>query len=150
VDTLYIASPLKFESNHAYLTQIESIARECGFECWMPHKDAGLLSDEDLRDAGRVRVRSVLLKDLDAFRICSGAVFVLDGCPAGTLMEAGYACHLKRSLRREFLLVGIYSSLRGLHGLDPMVQFCFQEFGELVTSLAELRGALLKHKLPNS
>ncbi len=138
----YIAGPLKFESTRTYLDKIEEIVARNGFATWSPYKDAGILSSEDLKRPEKVK--AVLEKDIAAFHECDGAIFLLDGYHVGTMFELGYAYYLARNIRKDFILIGIYTTVRGKESLDSMIKFCFQDVGLVVTSLSEVEEYLVK------
>jgi len=138
----YIAGPLKFESSRMFLDKIEEIVRKYGFDTWSPYKDAGLLSDKDLRDPQRVK--EVLEKDIQAFDECDGAIFFLDGEHSGTIFELGYAYYIARK-KSDFPLIGVYTTIRGVEALDSMIRFCFEK-GRIVTSLSELEKVVADFK----
>jgi nucleoside 2-deoxyribosyltransferase len=139
----YIAGPLKFESTRMYLDQIENLVLELDFNTWTPYKDAGILTNKDLKNPEKVK--KVLEQDIVAFQECDGAIFLLDGYHTGTIFELGYAYYFARNIRPEFILIGIYTTIRGQETLDSMVRFAFQDVkrGYLVTSLQELKKILL-------
>jgi len=137
----YIAGPLKFESARIYLDQIENILRKNGFDIWSPYKDAGILSNEDLKDVNKVK--KVLERDIIAFHECDGAIFFLDGYHTGTIFELGYAYYFARNVKKDFILIGIYTTVRGKHSLDSMIKFCFEDKGVIVTSLSELEKVIV-------
>jgi nucleoside 2-deoxyribosyltransferase len=136
----YIAGPLKFESTRKYLDAIEETARKSGFATWSPYKDAGILTNEDLKDPEKVK--TVLEKDIEAFHECDGAIFLLDGYHVGTIFELGYAYYFAKNIKRDFILIGVYTTVRGKENLDSMIKFCFQDKGTVVTSLSELEELL--------
>ena len=140
----FIAGPLKFESTRFYLDRIEEIARKNGFQTWSPYRDAGILSEEDLKNPQKIK--EVLEKDIIAFDECNGAIFLLDGEHIGTIFELGYAYYIARNKRKDFLLIGVFSNIRGKEALDSMVKFCFEEKGVIVSSLSELENFLIKFK----
>jgi nucleoside 2-deoxyribosyltransferase len=132
----YIAGPLKFESTRIYLDKIEEILIKNGFGAWSPYKDAGILTGEDLKNPEKVK--AVLEKDIIAFHECDGAIFLLDGYYVGTIFELGYAYYLAKNVRKSFILIGVYTTVRGKETLDSMIKFCFEDVGLIVTSLSEL------------
>jgi hypothetical protein len=142
---LYIAGPLRFESNRSYLSAIEQVVLRSGFKTWMPHRDAGFLSEENLRMPQTLQ--GILGKDIAAFHECCGAVFLLDNHSAGTILEFGYAYCLKKEIRKDFIIVGLYSSMRGLSGLDPLLRYCLDDAGFIATSLEDLHQILSKGRL---
>lgn len=132
----YIAGPLKFESTRIYLDKIEEIVKRYGFDTWSPYKNAGILSREDLKNPQKVK--EVLEKDILAFEECDGAIFLLDGEHTGTIFELGYAYSIAKNKRKDFPLIGVYTTVRGKESLDSMIRFCLEEKGLVVTSLSEL------------
>jgi len=141
----YIAGPLKFESTRMYLDKIEETLTRSGFSTWSPYKDAGILSNEDLKSPEKIK--ATLEKDIIAFRDCDGAIFLLDGYHIGTIFELGYAYCLAKNTKKDFILVGIYTTVRGKETLDSMIKFCFEDTGSIVTSLSELEELLIQiHK----
>jgi hypothetical protein len=139
---VYVAGPLQFQSSRVYLERIEAILKRNGFDTWSPYKDSGFLTADDL--SRPEVVARVLGANIAAFEECVGAVFLLDGCSTGTIFELGYAYCLAKNTRRDFVLIGLYSSLRGSEGLDPMVAYALGDVGIVVTSLADLEGKLTR------
>ena len=146
---IYIAGPLKFETTRIILDEIEKLCQDNGFDTWSPYKDAGLLSNDDL-DNPKI-LGKVLDLDIRAFHECSGAIFLLDGLHSGTLFELGYAYYIARNISPNFLLIGLYTSIRKEKGLDSMVKFAFKSLSNayIVFSLKELASLLsdIKEKL---
>jgi len=140
--TFYVAGPLKYESTRTYLDKIEEVLLRNGFSTWSPYKDAGILSNEDLKNPEKIK--TVLEKDIAAFKDCNGAIFFLDGYHVGTIFELGYAYYLTKNAKKDFILIGLYTTIRGVENLDSMIKFCFEDTGSIVTSLSELEDLLLR------
>ena len=140
----YIAGALKYESTRKYLDEIERTTKECGFETWSPYKDAGILSNEDLKDPQKVK--EVLEKDVIAVHECDGAIFLIDGYYTGTIFELGYVYYYTRNVNKDFILIGLYTTVRGKATMDSMIKFCFEDRGVVLSSLDELKEYLLKLK----
>jgi nucleoside 2-deoxyribosyltransferase len=138
----YLAGALKFESVRTYLEKIENILNKKGIAIWSPYKDAGILTNKDLKNPQKVK--EVLEKDIVAFHECDGAIFLLDGYHVGTIFELGYAYYLAKNVKKDFILIGIYTTVRGKNSLDSMIKFCFEDKGIIITSLAELEEIITK------
>ena len=107
----YVAGALKFGSIRIYLDKIENILYKNGFATWSPYKDADVLSNEDLKDATKVKETSE--KDIVAFHECDGAIFLLDGYHIGTAFELGYAYYLARNIKKTLSLLVFILPLEG-------------------------------------
>lgn len=132
----YIAGALKYESTRRYLDEIEKIVKDCGYATWSPYKDAGILSNEDLKNPKKVR--EVLEKDVIAVHECDGAIFLIDGYYTGTIFELGYVYYYARNVKTDFILIGLYTTIRGKSTMDSMIKFCFEDRGIILSSLEEL------------
>lgn len=119
---VYVAGDLIAE---AMRHQIEQMAKEFekdGFEVFLPHRDAGILKEADIRgiEARKKAFGSIFERDIAEIEKADYFVCVLDGLCFGTSLELGYAYALKRLLKRDLTIAGVYTDLRGMDSLDLM------------------------------
>ena len=84
---IYVAGPLFNSHERAYIEQIAGILEKAGYQTFVPHRDAGLLTDfkESMR-------QQIFLTDMQALSNCDGCVALLTGSDhdSGTCAEIGY------------------------------------------------------------
>jgi nucleoside 2-deoxyribosyltransferase len=84
---IYIAGPLFNSHERAYLEQIAAVIERAGYETFLPHRDAGLLTQ--ITPETR---QQIFRADLKALEACDGCVALLTGADhdSGTCGEIGY------------------------------------------------------------
>ena len=84
---IYVAGPLFNTHERAYLEQIAAVLEGAGYQTFLPHRDAGLITEITLD----VRHR-IFQADLDALNACDFCVALLTGADhdSGTCVELGY------------------------------------------------------------
>lgn len=144
----YIGGSTRTASQREFSEKIEKIARELGLETFLPHRDVkipgkegkeqGLLtrSEDYLNPELRKLVFEQNIKPLDE---CDIAIMTLDGLCWGTTIELGYAYCLKTKIKKNMLIVGIYTDPLGLDMLDFIR---YQSCNVVVSSLQEMRAVL--------
>ena len=84
---IYIAGPLFNSHERAYIEQIARIVESAGYKTFVPHRDAGILTEfrEDMRI-------NIFRTDMDALNKAEGCVALLTGADhdSGTCAEIGY------------------------------------------------------------
>ncbi len=84
---IYIAGPLFNSHERAYIEKIAQIVESAGYKTFVPHRDAGILTDfrEDMRI-------NIFRTDMDALNKAEGCVALLTGADhdSGTCAEIGY------------------------------------------------------------
>jgi hypothetical protein len=138
---IYLAGNLMVDSSRIFLEKICSNIEEHGFKVFLPHRDAGLLREEDIQDITSRRELFKPIFDLELAELKSSdyAVFVLDGQCFGTTFEMGCAYTLKQELGLDIVIIGLYTDIRGVTSLD-FIRICCCDF--LVTSEKELLGLI--------
>jgi nucleoside 2-deoxyribosyltransferase len=84
---IYIAGPLFNSHERAYLEQIATILEGAGYWTFLPHRDAGLLTE--FREEMRTQI---FRTDMEALSTCDACVALLTGPDhdSGTCAEIGY------------------------------------------------------------
>lgn len=124
----YIAGPLFNDSERWYVEQVDKIARNLGFDTFLPHRDG-----KELLPANR-DIRDVFELDRDEIDDSDVVIANLDGIAVddGTAWEIGYA------YARGKHIIGIHSDMR-THGRNQFVNLMIQcSLHKLVHSLEEL------------
>lgn len=105
---IYIAGPLFNSHERAYLEQIASALEQAGHTTFLPHRDAGLLTE--ITPENRQRI---FRADLDALDACDLCVALLTGPDhdSGTCAELGYM------YAQDKLCFGITDDIRWLNNL---------------------------------
>lgn len=129
------------DSSRIFLEKICSNFEKQGFKVFLPHRDAGLLREEDFTDVSSRREKFKPIFDLEIAELksCDYAVFVLDGQCFGTTFEMGCAYALKQELGLDIVIIGLYTDIRGITSLD-FIRICACDF--LLTSEDELQGLI--------
>lgn len=134
---VYLAGDLMIESSRHLLEEICSELEKRGFKVFLPHRDAGLMREQDVQDVGsrKKAFEPIFTRDIDEIKQCEYAIFLLDGLCFGTTLELGWTYTLKRELNFKIVIIGLYTDIRGLVSLDFM-RTCSCDF--IVTSVKEL------------
>jgi nucleoside 2-deoxyribosyltransferase len=103
------------------MEEIASELESAKFRVFLPHRDAGLVAENEVRGlaARKKTFTKVFSRDLAELEKATCLVCLLDGLSFGTSLELGYACALRKS-RKHMRVVGLYTDLRGLDSLDLM------------------------------
>ncbi len=84
---IYLAGPLFNSHQRAYMEHITAAVEGAGYRTFLPHRDAGLLTDfrEDMR-------QDIFRTDMQALTTCDACVALLTGADhdSGTCAEIGY------------------------------------------------------------
>lgn len=84
---IYVAGPLFNSHERAYIERIAEILEKAGYQTFVPHRDAGVLTDfkESMRS-------QIFRADMQALSTCDGCVALLTGPDhdSGTCAEIGY------------------------------------------------------------
>jgi nucleoside 2-deoxyribosyltransferase len=132
----YIAGPLFNESERWFDEQIDQIARECGLDTFLPHRDGAgnLKSPED--------ICRIFAEDRDAIDACDMVIANLNGVTTddGTAWEIGYAYAKGKHL------VGVYTDWRLQHKYQVVNLMIECSLHKLARSLDELKEYLVTIK----
>lgn len=136
---VYLAGDLMIDSSRCFLEKICSNLEEQGFEVFLPHRDAGLLREEDFQDVSsrRETFKPIFDREIAELKSCDYAVFLLDGLCFGTTFEMGCVYTLKEELGLHIVIIGLYTDIRGVTSLD-FIRTCSCDF--LVASIEDLLG----------
>ncbi|MEO6060729.1 MAG: nucleoside 2-deoxyribosyltransferase [Thermoflexales bacterium] len=132
---LYIAGPLFNSHERHYLEAIAAAFEQRGFKTFLPHRDAGVITEWG--DATRKRVFAADLAALDA---CDGCVALLTGADhdSGTCVELGYLYALGKPC------FGLTDDLRS-NTLNNMVWGVCDDGRRIARALDEVVGQVLLH-----
>ena len=130
----YIAGPLFDDHEREYLVKIAEIVESFGFNTFLPHRDAGLVTG-DFTFEKKVKVFDV---DMELLEPAELVVALLTGrdVDSGTAAEIGYAY---KSGKR---LIGI--SANTIKPINNFVWGLFNYGQDIVNNLVDLRYALSK------
>lgn len=103
---IYIAGPLFNSHERAYIDQIAAAVESAGYRTFVPHRDAGLLTE--FREEMRTHI---FRTDMEALRSCDGCVALLTGPDhdSGTCAEIGYL------YMKGIPIIGISDDIRWLN-----------------------------------
>lgn len=133
---VYVAGPLFNTHERLYLETITARLEALGYECFLPHRDVGLVGDMT-QFSNRQRI---FRGDMQALDDCELVVALLTGADhdSGTCGELGYAYAQGKPC------IGITDDLRGLNNL---IWGLCDEGAQLVADIDSLM-ALLQQKFP--
>lgn len=125
----YIAGPLFNESERWFDEQIDQVARDCGLETFLPHRD-GSVKLKQPGDAPKI-----FAEDRDAVDACDMVIANLNGITTddGTAWEIGYAYAKGKHL------IGVYTDGRLQHPHQVVNLMIECSLHKMVRSLDELR-----------
>jgi nucleoside 2-deoxyribosyltransferase len=117
---IYLAGDLMVDSSRIYLEKTCDKLEQAGFEVFLPHRDAGLVREEDCQNINSRRelFRPIFDLEINKLKDSDCAVFLLDGQCFGTTFEMGYIYALKNELGLNTTIIGLYTDIRGLTSLD--------------------------------
>jgi len=90
---VYIAGPLCERKEREFLENIDKLCKKFGFETFLPHRDAGLYSENK-------NIEKISNKDLEEIKTCDIMIGSLNGLcvGAGTAWEMGYAAAIGKKV----------------------------------------------------
>ncbi len=129
---IYIAGPLFSEGNRWLLERVDEVCREVGFDTYLPHRDAGLFTRDELGSA------TFFNRDVEQLDKAYFVVAVLNGTDvdSGTSWEMGYV------YARETPIIGYLADTRiydPQQQLNPMI---VNSLHDLAGNLRDLRTIL--------
>lgn len=125
----YIAGPLFNDSERWYVEQVDKVARDLGYDTFLPHRDGKELLPE-VRD-----INSIFILDRDQVDSSDLVIANLNGVEVddGSAWEIGYAYAKGKHL------IGIHNDMRH-HSDNQFVNLMIQcSLNQLVHSLDELK-----------
>jgi nucleoside 2-deoxyribosyltransferase len=131
---VYVAGPLFNSHERWYLEQMADALEQKGFITFLPHRDAGVISEFSVRERQRL-----FRTDIDALEKCDICVALLTGPDhdSGTSAELGYA------YARGKLCFGLTDDRRWLNnliwGLCGMGEHIYASIPELVQAIEEVK-----------
>ena len=124
----YIAGPLFTPAERKYLEEIEKAVSECGYETYLPHRDAGLFL------AGINESKKFFDKDSEKIKESNVVIAVLNGADvdSGTAWEIGFA------YSNGIKIFGILDDTRkiSVNALNPMI---VNSMTKIVKNVEELK-----------
>lgn len=126
----YIAGPLFSDAERSFNLLLDTIAREAGFETYLPQRDAPVLGQDNGNDVFGEELRANENADL--------IVANLDGVDvdSGTAFEIGYA------IARGKSVIGIRTDWRAFSP-NERVNLMIEQSSFIVENLSQLKAALL-------
>lgn len=126
---VYVAGPLFSEFERACVSQVAAICERHGFRTFVPHRDAGMRTDNNGFE--------IFSADLSALERADVVLAILEGADAdsGTAWEIGYAVARGKSV------IGLRTDVR------PTLNGMIAESVFVVRNLSDLDGAI--HALGN-
>ena len=131
----YIAGPLFDDHEREYLEKITEIVEDFGFETFLPHRDAGLVTGDFTKD----KKIKVFDEDMKYLKPADLVVALLTGrdVDSGTAAEIGYAYKSGKTL------IGI--SANSIKPINNFVWGIFSYGDNIVENLEELETYLSKN-----
>ena len=125
----YIAGPLFDDHEREYLVKIAEIVESFGFNTFLPHRDAGLVTG-DFTHEKKVKVFDV---DMEYLEPADLVVALLTGrdVDSGTAAEIGYAYKASKKLIRV-----------NANNIKPINKFVWGIFKDIVEDLDQLKKVL--------